>query len=111
MSGSWVYVTRHVFYVFRRSSSVVVALIVAITVVTTVVAVVVIVVVANVIATVNIITVAIVSSFVVYGCHHIVLPWPFVLLSVIGSSILWVVPSKTGVGFFLLTQLAFQQPS
>ena len=99
MSGSWVYVTWHVFYVFRRSSSVVVALIVAITVVTTVVAVAVIVVVANVTATVDFITVAIVSSFVVCGCYHVVLPWPFVLLSVIGS-ILWVIPSKPVPGSF-----------
>ena len=87
--------TWHVFYVFRRSSLVVVTLIVAITVVTAVVTVVAIVVVAIVIATIAIIAVAIVSSFVVCGCHHIVLPWSFVLLSVIGSSILWVIPSKS----------------
>ena len=46
MSGSWVYVTWHVLYVFRCSSSVVVALIVPITIVPAVVTIVVIVVVA-----------------------------------------------------------------
>jgi hypothetical protein len=60
----------------------------------------VIVVVAIVIATVAIIAVGIVSSFVVYGCHHVVLPWSFVLLSIIGSSILLVVPSISVSGSF-----------
>ena len=87
--------TWHVFYVFRCSSSVDVTLIVAITIVTDVVMVVSIVVVAIVTATIAIIVVAIVSSFVVCGCHHIVLPRSFVLLSVIGSSIFWVVPSES----------------
>ena len=101
MSGPWVYVTWHVLYVFRCSSSVVVAPIVAIIVVPVVVTVVVIVVVAIVIDTVAIIAVAIVSSLVICGCHHVVLPWPFVLLSVIGSSsILRVVSGKPVPGSF-----------
>ena len=97
MSGSWVYVTWHVLYVLRCSSSVVVALIVAITIVSAIVTIVVIVVVAIVIATV---AVVIVSSLVVCGCHHVVLPQPFVLLSVIRSPIFWVVPSKPMPGSF-----------
>ena len=98
VSGSWMYVAWHVLYVLWCSSLVAVVSIVV--VVVPAVAVVEVIAVIAIIITVVFIVIAVVSSLVICGGHHVVLPWPFVLLSIVGSSIVWVVPGKPVPGSF-----------